>query len=79
MINVLEEYAGQGVGQALMAAVEAHWRQLGVEVAMLWVLTGNQRARSFYARLGWEPDGATGEYDVPGAALPQLRLRKRFA
>lgn len=78
MINVLEEHSGQGVGRALMEAVEEHWRRIGAEAAVLWVLTGNHRARSFYARLGWTPDGATGEYEVPGAAIPQLRLRKHL-
>jgi GNAT superfamily N-acetyltransferase len=78
MINVLEEYAGQGVGRALMERVETHWRAIGATVAVLWVLAGNERARGFYARLGWLPDGATGEYAVPGANIPQLRLRKRL-
>ena len=35
-------------------------------------------AQGFHARLGWLPDGATGEYAVPGATIPQLRLRKRL-
>ena len=78
MINVLEEYAGLGLGRALMETVEAHWRELGVEVAVLWVLTDNVRARAFYAHLGWLPDGRTGQYEVPGAAVPMLRLRKRL-
>jgi GNAT superfamily N-acetyltransferase len=79
MINVIEEYARQGVGRALMETVEEHWRALGVEVAVLWVLADNDRARSFYARLGWLPDGATGQYELPGVSLPQLRLRKSYA
>ncbi len=78
MINVLEAWAGQGVGRALMETVEGHWHEIGADTAVLWVLTGNDRARRFYARLGWSPDGATGEYEVPGAAIPQLRLRKRL-
>lgn len=76
MINVLEEHAGRGVGRALMAAVEGHWRGIGASLAVLWVLTGNERAQGFYARLGWAVDGATGDYEVPGAAIPQLRMRK---
>ena len=78
MINVLEEHAGAGIGQALMEEVERHWRRLGAETAVLWVLVDNESARGFYARLGWLPDGASGEYEVPGAAIPQLRLRKRI-
>jgi GNAT superfamily N-acetyltransferase len=78
MINVLEAWAGRGVGRALMGTVEGHWREIGADTAVLWVLTGNGRARQFYARLGWLPDGATGDYELPGAAIPQMRLRKRL-
>ena len=46
MINVLEEHAGRGVGRALMEAVEGHWREIDAETAVLWVLTGNERARA---------------------------------
>ncbi len=78
MINVLEEHAGQGVGRALMETVERHWHGIGAEAAVLWVLADNDRARAFYTRLGWVPDGATGTYEVPGAAIPQLRMAKRL-
>ena len=78
MINVLREHAGQGVGRALMGTVEGYWRERGVPAAVLWVLTANEVARAFYARLGWTPDGATGVYEVPGAGIPQMRLAKRL-
>lgn len=50
----------------------------GATTAVLWVLSGNERAQTFYARLGWAPDGATGTFELPGGGLPQLRLRKRL-
>lgn len=78
MINVLEDHAGQGVGRTLMQTAEEHWRKIGARAAVLWVLADNERARAFYTRLGWEPDGASGTYEVPGAALPTVRLAKRL-
>jgi GNAT superfamily N-acetyltransferase len=42
---------GSGTGQALLDAV------LGDSPAYLWVAEGNPRARAFYARNGFVPDG----------------------
>jgi ribosomal protein S18 acetylase RimI-like enzyme len=46
-----------GVGRALLAASVDHLSQAGAHVATLWVLETDQRARAFYERLSWEPDG----------------------
>jgi GNAT superfamily N-acetyltransferase len=78
MINVLEEHAGRGVGRALLGAVEEHWLERGADLAVLWVLAGNDRARAAYDGLGWVPDGATGDYEVGGITIQQLRLRKHL-
>jgi len=48
-----------GVGRALMAAVLSELRAVGYRRAVLWTLTGNARARRFYDRAGFAPDGAT--------------------
>ena len=49
---------GLGVGSALLAAASDELRRLGLaRHATLWVLTGNDRARRFYERHGWRPDG----------------------
>ncbi len=35
-------------------------------VSRLWVLAGNSRARSFYQRRGWHPDGSVRDaFGVP--------------
>ena len=47
---------GSGVGQALLA------RAIGDRAASLWVLENNHRARGFYARNGFAPDGAREHY-----------------
>jgi len=50
-LYVLDEYHGTGVGQGLLDAA------LGAEPAYLWVLGDNPRARAFYGRNGFVPDG----------------------
>lgn len=47
-----------GVGRALMDAVLAALREAGYVSAVLWVLVDNARARRFYERAGFVPDGA---------------------
>jgi GNAT superfamily N-acetyltransferase len=66
-----------GVGRALMAAGEEELRRRGRPETALWVLERNERARDFYVRLGYEPDGATKELALGGAALRELRFRNR--
>src|SRR4051812_10127189 len=45
-----------GTGRALIERAEEHLRGHYEEVA-LWVLEDNPRARRFYERAGWAPDG----------------------
>jgi len=42
---------------------------LGMREASLWVLRDNQRARRFYERLGWQPDGRTSSESYGGVEL----------
>jgi ribosomal protein S18 acetylase RimI-like enzyme len=56
MIYALEAVHGSGVGQALLDTVIAD------RPAFLWVAADNPRARAFYRRNGFEPDGATGTF-----------------
>jgi len=48
-----------GTGRALMDAALAGLRVAGYQSVVLWVLTGNARARRFYGKAGFAPDGAT--------------------
>lgn len=48
---------GAGVGRALMDAAGHRLAQAGYERAFLWTLSANERARRFYERVGWQPDG----------------------
>ena len=54
-------YWGTGLGQQLWDAVRPD------EPCSLWVLEDNARARAFYRRQGFEPDGARELYDDLGA------------
>jgi len=54
-IAVLPGHRGAGVGQALLAAAQAHARARGCCKLTLEVLTGNDPALRSYQRFGFEP------------------------
>ncbi len=54
-IAVLPAHRGRGVGQALLAAAEAHARERGCCKLTLEVLTGNSVALRSYQRFGFAP------------------------
>ena len=61
-IAVLDGYRGQGVGQALLQAAEAHALSRGCCKLTLEVLSGNSSAMSSYKRFGFE------QYELDPAA-----------
>ncbi|MET3469350.1 MULTISPECIES: GNAT family N-acetyltransferase [Microbacterium] len=67
-IYVLAAHHGTGAGQALLDAA------LGDESASLWVLADNPRARAFYARNGFRPDGAEKDDTSWGESISEVRL-----
>ena len=68
-----------GVGRALLEAVEQRIADAGHTRAYLWVLDGNDRADAFYARQGWELDGATKVDERPNLTLKEHRRVKALA
>jgi RimJ/RimL family protein N-acetyltransferase len=62
-----------GLGRALTDAALAELRAVGYRRVVLWTLTGNARARRFYDKAGFAPDGATniitGLRRCPGTTL----------
>ena len=74
-INVAAEHWGSGVGPALFEAAVGHLRSSGHRAVTLWVLEGNARARRFYERYGWTPDGRTKPLVIAGEALTEVRYR----
>ena len=65
----------RAVGHALH---EAAVTRLGSEYdeAVLWVLEGNARARSFYERHRWSPDGTVKRERRGDAVLSEVRYRR---
>jgi ribosomal protein S18 acetylase RimI-like enzyme len=64
-----------GTGRALMDKVLARSAAAGYQSITLWVLRDNQRARRFYDRAGFAPDGATNVLTGLGGVL-EVRYRR---
>ena len=65
-INVRQVYWGSGVAQRLQD------RSVGDRAAFLWVLRDNLRARSFYVRNGYRPDGVEKLEEDFGATIIRM-------
>jgi GNAT superfamily N-acetyltransferase len=77
-INVLPGCWSRGIGRNLLARAERDLREHGYPVAILWCLTDNARARTFYERHGWQFDGTTKMRDFGGADVEEVRYRKEL-
>ncbi|MET9856089.1 N-acetyltransferase [Streptomyces sp. NPDC006450] len=64
---------GTGVGRALLTEV---LRRAPYPAVRLWVLEGNARARSFYERAGFRPDGGAFVDEADGFPVPEVRYRR---
>jgi putative acetyltransferase len=67
---------GTGVAAMLLRKAESEIRRAGHRHAWLAVVAGNQRARSFYARLGWHDSGPISypaETEAGPIAVPSHR------
>jgi ribosomal protein S18 acetylase RimI-like enzyme len=67
-IYVLASHYGLGAGQQLLNVA------LGGRPAYLWVADDNPRARAFYARNGFQPDGVTKVGQLAGTDVLEARL-----
>ncbi len=67
----------RGIGRALHGQAIRALADRGCGAATLWVLAGNQRARAFYAAMGWAPDGRTRHLAANGITIPEVRYRIR--
>jgi GNAT superfamily N-acetyltransferase len=66
---------GTGTGRLLLADARARLAARGHPAAILWVLIGNAPARRFYARDGWERDGAERVEQPYGIVSTVVRYR----
>ncbi|MFJ5260419.1 GNAT family N-acetyltransferase [Streptomyces sp. NPDC088387] len=67
---------GRGVGQALLRESVRRCTEAGHPRMLLWVLKENTRARRFYERHGFRPDGAQEPYEVAGVRVPEVRYAR---
>jgi len=67
----------QGIGRLLYAVAIDHLGGAGYTEATLWVLENNDRARSWYERLGWVATGERKSVFQP-AAIDELRYRREL-
>ena len=72
-IYFLPQYMGKGHGMLLMQAVLGELRKTGYQNCCLWVLEENERARHFYEKIGFVPDGAYMEQEIGGELLREIR------
>lgn len=68
-LGVAQEAWGTGVGEALVAAVEAAARDAGDHALVLSVIDSNEAAKRLYARLGFLPDPTRDREPAPGVRL----------
>lgn len=78
-LYVHPEQLSTGTGRSLMEAVLEGAASLGHAVLRLWVLEHNARARRFYERAGFVPDGAEEPYEVDGTPVPEVRYARRLS
>ncbi|MGI9667827.1 MAG: GNAT family N-acetyltransferase [Acidimicrobiia bacterium] len=74
------QHMGQGIGSALMTTAIDSMTTHGFQEAVLWVLRGNTRARSFYASHRWSDDDTSRTISTDsGFELAEVRYRLALA
>jgi L-amino acid N-acyltransferase YncA len=77
VINLDPDHWGTGAGRALLEAAQAELARLGFDEWVLWVLSGNARARRFYEIAGWVADGTQRTSEVFGTTVHEVGYRRR--
>jgi ribosomal protein S18 acetylase RimI-like enzyme len=75
-IYILPEHWRHGIGTILVKKAEKEFRNHGYKEIMVWVLAENTRARIFYEKRGYEPDGKEKTL-LLGKELLAFRYHKR--
>ncbi|MFJ8535335.1 GNAT family N-acetyltransferase [Streptomyces sp. NPDC093591] len=69
---------GGGIGHALLQESLRRCTAAGHARMLLWVLEHNTRARRFYERAGFRPDGAEEPFEVDGVDVPEVRYTREL-
>jgi RimJ/RimL family protein N-acetyltransferase len=77
-LNVDPDRWGTGAGCDLLASAVDRLERAGFQKARLWVHSGSSRARRFYERHGWSPDGGERSHEVRGVTVAETRYRRDF-
>ncbi|HXW87518.1 MAG TPA: GNAT family N-acetyltransferase [Streptosporangiaceae bacterium] len=75
-IYVTPDAWSTGCGRELMSVALRRLAEAGYRQATLWVLDTNARARRFYERAGFEPDGGVQSDDRGAFQLREVRYRR---
>lgn len=75
-INLDPGHWGKGLGRALLADVTRGLADVGYHTAVLWVATGNERARRLYESEGWTAEGPARDAEILGVTVNEVRYRK---
>ena len=75
-IYVLPDCWDRGVGRSLLGHAEHDLLEHGYDIATLWVLESNERARRFYEVAGWQTDGAVKIDRIGDREVNEVRYRR---
>jgi ribosomal protein S18 acetylase RimI-like enzyme len=78
-IYVDPAHQGRGLGRALLDHALVELGRTGYRTVVLWILSPNSRARSFYERAGFRLEVAERWVEVEGARLAHARYRLGLA
>jgi GNAT superfamily N-acetyltransferase len=74
---VAPDYWRHGIGRLLCTVTLDRAGERGMTAVCLWVISGNQRARTFYEEMGFFADGgAKTDVEFVGAPLHEVRYRR---
>jgi ribosomal protein S18 acetylase RimI-like enzyme len=69
---------GEGIGRALLRDARERLVAAGFGSALLWVLSGNDRAVRCYVADGWRPDGGSRQEELWSVLVDEVRYRRRL-
>lgn len=76
VLNLHPDAFGSGLASELHADALERLVASGHASAVLWVARDNPRARRFYEREGWTPEGLEKSEEIGGAPVVEVRYRR---